>query len=85
MCVLINPLILFSDVPRRCIRRTTTDCGLYQLSHAECHLVAVEVVGLLAVSTVTEGKRVESLSESSFLTTKGVKRSDIEPSSKAMT
>ena len=48
MCVLINPLILFSDVPRRCIRRTTTDCRLYQLSHAECHLVAVEVVGLLA-------------------------------------
>jgi hypothetical protein len=51
----------------------------------DADLVAVEVVGLLASSTVTKGKRVESSSEPSSTTTKGVKRSAIEPSSAAMT
>ena len=48
MCVLINPL----DDLKRCIRRTTRDYQENQSSHAECHLVAVEVVGLLAVFAV---------------------------------
>ena len=47
-----KPTHLFLDAPRRCIRRTTTDCRPYRSSHAECHLVAVEVVGLLAVFAV---------------------------------
>ncbi len=47
-----KPTHLFSDAPRRCIRRTTTDCRPYRSSHAECHLVAVEVVGLLVVFAV---------------------------------
>ena len=38
MCVLINPLILFSDVPRRCIRRTTTDCRGRRSSLLGCRL-----------------------------------------------
>ena len=63
MCVLINPLILFSDDPKRCIRRTTTDCRPYQSSHAECHLVAVEVVGLLAVFAVFDCPEVDLCQE----------------------
>ena len=47
-----KPTHLFSDDPKRCIRRTTTDYRPYRSSHAECHLVAVEVVGLLAVFSV---------------------------------
>ena len=47
-----KPAHLFSDGPRRCIRRTTRGCRSYRSSHAECHLVAVEVVGLLAAFTV---------------------------------
>ena len=45
------PWFPLSDDPRRCILRTTTDCRPYRSSHAECHLVAAEVVGLLTASS----------------------------------
>ena len=88
MWVLINLLIFFQTPPGGVFAVPQQIAVLIGHLTRDADLVAVEEVeevGLLAASTVTEGKRVESLSEPSFLTTKGVKRSDIEPSSKAMT
>ena len=42
-----KPTHLFSDAPRRCIRRTTTDCRPYRSSHAGCRVCRSGSSGLI--------------------------------------
>jgi len=42
-----KPTHLFSDAPRRCIRRTTTDCRPYRSSHAGCRFCRSGSSGLV--------------------------------------